>query len=101
MAKKMLHINVKTQDILLEGESYRQIMEELRNHAFDPKEDLSTYIDGLIKRSELFTGEKINMPVFSYETLVKELIRIGIFENKPGVQSFSFGRLETHSKLRR
>jgi hypothetical protein len=28
----------------------------------------------------MLMGEKINMPVFSYETLVKEMIRIGIFE---------------------
>ncbi len=28
----------------------------------------------------MLMGEKINMPVFNYETLVKELIRIGIFE---------------------
>jgi len=28
----------------------------------------------------MLTGEKINMPVFCYETLVKELIRLGIFE---------------------
>jgi hypothetical protein len=76
----MLRINVKTQDILLEGDSYQQIMEELRDYAFDPEEELSTYIDGLIKRSQLFTGEKINMPVFSYEKLVEELVRIGVFE---------------------
>ena len=76
----MLRIYVKIEDLLLEGETYQQIMEELRFHAFDSKKDVETYAKELAKRVQMLTGEKINMPVLSYETLVKELIRIGIFE---------------------
>ncbi len=38
----MLRLYVKIDDLLLEGETYPKIMEELRFHAFDSKKDVET-----------------------------------------------------------
>jgi hypothetical protein len=76
----MLRIWVKSEELLLEGTSDKQILEKLRKGAFNRKKNLRAYAEALVKRTQLVTGEKFNMPVFSYETLFNELIRLGVFE---------------------
>ncbi|RKZ50531.1 MAG: hypothetical protein DRR08_30185 [Candidatus Parabeggiatoa sp. nov. 2] len=68
--------------MVLEVENYQQIFEKLRLKSFYLEKDAETYAKEFAKRVEKIMGKQINMPVFSYEALVKELVRVGIFEEE-------------------
>jgi hypothetical protein len=76
----MLRINIKNQDSLLEGDTYQEIFQELHNRSYCPEEDLRTFVGIYLKRLQKLVDKDVSTSFSSYEDVVNELIRVGIFE---------------------
>jgi hypothetical protein len=80
---KMLRINIKHQDTLLEGETYLEIFERLHDYSFLPEDDLKTIVEMYLKKVQKLLNKNVNTSFSHYENAANELIRVGVFEKIP------------------